>query len=385
MQWINFLHFYQPANMDERHIREAAEKSYKRVINALENNPGIKFTANISGCLILRLEELGYGSLLKRIIDLSSTGRLELVGSAAYHPLLPLIPKAEAIRQIKEDEEIKKKYFGKDCRLQGFFFPEMAYSPDVAVMVKKRGYMWTILDEISHSGSLGKIDAQKVYSDENSGLSVIFRNRKISNAYVPDELLKSGVNSKTIVISATDGELYGLRHEDPTKELERVLRLPGLETKTISNFIAEQKNFEKVKLISSNWNATEEELKNNISYSLWQKGDNPIQTQLWRLANLAYKTVQKNSRDANYEAARWHLVRGLSSCTFWWASASDFRVFGPLSWNPDEIEKGVNDLTRTVRSLHDSGTMNMKIKAEKLSAAIRKQLWITHWQKYWRI
>ena len=109
MNWINFLHFYQPANADAHIIKEAIDLSYYRIVRALEEYPKIKFTLNITGCLVLRWEEMGYLDLIKRIKKLIKRNQIELVGTASYHPLLPLIPEKEAIRQIKDQEKILKK------------------------------------------------------------------------------------------------------------------------------------------------------------------------------------------------------------------------------------------------------------------------------------
>ena len=65
--WINFLHIYQPINTDAYIIKEATDKSYWRIINALNEHPKINFTLNISGCLLLRWEELGYKKLIVNI------------------------------------------------------------------------------------------------------------------------------------------------------------------------------------------------------------------------------------------------------------------------------------------------------------------------------
>ena len=60
MLWINFLHIYQPVNTDAYIIREATDRSYLRLIRALEEHSDLHFTFNISGCLFLRWKELGY-------------------------------------------------------------------------------------------------------------------------------------------------------------------------------------------------------------------------------------------------------------------------------------------------------------------------------------
>ena len=279
MLWINFLHLYQPVNTDARFIKEATELSYARLIRALEEHPNIKFTLNITGGLILRWEELGYKDLLKRINNLRERDQIELTGSAAYHPLLPLIPKEEVIRQIKENEEILKKHFGKNFKPRGFFIPEMAYSPKVAKIIKKLGYEWIILDEIAKEGKLGKTDFNKIYEDKNSGLKIVFRSRPLSESYVPETLNKIMAKEKdnNLAITATDAELYGLRHNDPTAEFEKILKNPDLKTKTVSEFIDGHKEIEKIKPIVGTWVSTEEEIKNREPYFLWAGKKNKIQ------------------------------------------------------------------------------------------------------------
>ena len=112
MKWINFLHLYQPMNAEAATIKEATEKSYYRIVRALEEHPDIRFTLNISGCLLIRWDELGLEEIIKRIDNLIKKGQIDLVGTAAYHPLLPLISEEEAKRQIGENKNILKKYFG---------------------------------------------------------------------------------------------------------------------------------------------------------------------------------------------------------------------------------------------------------------------------------
>jgi len=385
MQWLNIIHFYQPANIDDWKIKEAVEKSYLRIIRALEENPKIKFGLNITGCLLSRLENLGYNDLIDRISKLIKNGQLELLGSAAYHPLLPLIPSNEAINQIKENEEILKKFFGLN-RPTGFFLPELAYSSKAGQLIKRLGYQWIVLDEISKIGKLKDTDTSRVYLDRSSGLKIIFRSRTLSKSYPPDELRKiiSPESIDKYFITATDAELYGLRHEDPTGEFEKFLKHPELKTILPSEFIKKEKVFEIIFPINSSWDTGAKDLKKNMPFALWQNNNNSIQKKLWELAGQAIKAVEENKKDKNYYWARWHLARGLSSCTFWWASGRDFRPeFGSLAWSPDDVERGANDLIRAIRSVENKKTKKDKIKAEELLSDIGRELWITHWNKYW--
>ncbi len=398
MLWLNFLHFYQPANTEFYNIRKALDKSYWRLLRLVEEHPEIKMTFNISGCLLERLEEAKEKAFLDRLKFLVKKGRIELTGSAYYHGFLPLLPEKEVVRQIKDNEKILKKIFGKNFKAAGFFLPEMAYSVAVAKIVKRLGYEWIILDEIALSGGTKlRPDINKLYIDEVSGLKVIFRDRQLSSSYPPDKLLgeiKAKLVKKTdglliekINISATDAELYGLRHEDPSGEMEKIVKVKDIKFLTLSAYINKlsKKKAQKIKIWPCSWESTDKEVRAGQAYALWQNKNNKIQTLLWKFAYLALALDEKYKKDKNYSWYRWHLSRGLASCTFWWASARDFsKIFGPYAWSPDDIERGLEDLVRSVRSLNDKKTKKQKLEAEKYYLKIKKLIWEEHWKKHWQ-
>jgi len=55
----------------------------------------------------------------------------------------------------------------------------------------------------------------------------------------------------------------------------------------------------------------------------------------------------------------------------------------PISWNPDVIEQGTNELIKSIRSLSGSNTKAAKIAGEKLYIKIKKIIWHKHWNYYW--
>lgn len=383
------MHLYQPANTDPYVVEEATDKSYKWLTKILEDNPEVDFTFNISGCLVLRWRELGYFDLIKRIKALVDRGQVELTGSAAYHPLLPLIPEEEARDQIKENIEILKDNFGEDLKLKGFFLPEMAYSPHIGRIIQEFDFEWVILDELAYNGNFQNTPRPgKVCRDLDSGLKVIFRSRGLSSDYVPRQILNELETKKKdeVVVTATDGELYGLRHVDKKGYLERILRESEVHTSTISGYIDRQEEvLEKKKLTACSWESSEEEVEGGSPYFLWFDKKNKVHCHLWKLAWSAYNISVRYKEDSNHQWTRWHLKRGLASCAFWWASAKDFSyIFGPYAWNPDEIERGVNELIRSVRSVEDKKSVKEKIKAEKLYIKIKRMIWKHHWTYHWR-
>ncbi len=384
MIWVNFLHLYQPANIEGFQIEEAYEKSYSRLLRVMENNPEIRMTFNISGCLLERLEELGKIDFINSIKKLNQEGRLDLTSSAAYHGLLPLLPKEEVRKQIQENEAILKKYFGSDFKAEGFFLPEMSYSAEVAKIVAEFGYQWIILDEIS---SVRKdLDFNKVYLDKASGLKVVFRNRKHSRAYPPDEAVKLKKDGVNVFISATDGELYGLRHQDPTGEMEKIAEDDSIVNKSVTEYILEssQNDLVEIEIRNSSWESEEPDIEKGKPFALWQDKDNEIHRDLWEMTNFVMSLQDKYGKDINSKWCRWHLVRGLASCTYWWASANDFSIsFGPYAWNPDIVERGLNDLLRAARAISDKDSLKDKLIAEKMYLNIREKLWKEHWTKHW--
>jgi len=382
--WVNLLHFYQPPTAKDETVIEAAEKSYKKIIGALKRNPKIKFTLNLTGCLLEKLDQLGYHDLISDIRELNDRGQIELTGTAAYHPILPLLPDREVRENIETNQKILKKYFGENFRAKGFFLPELAYSGAATKIIADCGYGWIILDEISAFGELNKLDYNKLHIEKNTGLKIFFRDRSLSKSYTPEiiiNLLNS--NYRGLALTATDAELYGLRHIDFADSFEKLLKHPEIKTLTVSEFLSDLKDKVELEPLASSWESTAGELKRGQPYILWQNKNNTIQKSLWSLAELAIETVNRYPADADYPWARLHLNRGLSSCAFWWASARDFKMFSSISWSPDEIERGANELIKSIRSLAEPETIAAKIAGEKIYLKIKRLVWYKHWTKYW--
>lgn len=149
MFWLNLLHIYQPPEQKEKIIRKITVESYSQILNILKKHPKEKITLNINGSLTEQFAQYGFKNIIDDIRKLAEKGQIELVGSAKYHLILPLVSEQEIIHQIKLNNETNKKYFGKIYQPKGFFIPELAYSFKVAKTLKKLGYQWIVLDEIA--------------------------------------------------------------------------------------------------------------------------------------------------------------------------------------------------------------------------------------------
>ena len=389
IKWINLLHIYQPPYQDKEVIKQISQESYERILDILQRHKNAKITLNIQGCLTEQLIENGFLDIIEKIKKLAEKGQIELTGTAKFHPLLPLIPKKEIIRQIELNNKINKEAFGEIYNPKGFFLPEMAYSKEVAKIIYNLGFKWIILDEISllnpQNPKIIKPQNNIKYFINDIGLQVVFRDREISKTYVPESILDllNNNNSDQTIITATDGELYGHYHNNQT-DFEQVLESNLIKTQTVSEYLDSlnnnENNIEWIDPIASSWESSLEEITRGIPYFLWNNPNNPIHQKLWEITNTAIDLMEKYSNDPNFYWAQRHLNYGLASCTFWWASAKKFHGLSIESWNPEEINKGVNQLLKSVRSL-ESAPKEKKIEIEYLAAEVKKNIWEIHWKR----
>ncbi|MCK5332284.1 polysaccharide deacetylase family protein [Candidatus Parcubacteria bacterium] len=382
--WINFLHLYQPPHQNGFVFGKIVDESYRRIVRILNLDDDVNFTMNVSGSLLEQLDFYQKNDVINGLKKAYNDGKIELVSSAMYHPILPLLDRNEVKRQINLNNEILKKYFGADLKLKGFYMPEMCYSREVAEVVKEVGFQWIILDEISKNGKLGQGDIEKVFEIENLGLKIVFRNRKISDSFVPQKINEiSGDQEDRVVITATDGELYGHHHWDLERHLEENFANRNIKRLKISDYIEQFKDLEKIDPVDSCWESSVEDLKNNIPYSFWYDPQNKLQKMLWDLALFSINTVEENQKDKGYEIARSLVDRGLTSCTFWSASGKRSFIWQDVIWNPDMIESGALNLVRAIRSLEKLDTKK-RIKAEKMFLNIIENIWSSHWKKHYQ-
>jgi predicted glycosyl hydrolase (DUF1957 family) len=376
--WINFLHLYQPPTQTKGVVDQVVQESYALLPKLMRQYPQSRFTINFSGSLLELLETYGYRSLVEEYRNLVKTGRIELVGSAMYHPILPLFPEEEIRRQIMLHEEINQRVFGDAYQPKGFYIPEMTYSKKVANVVQSLGFEWIILDEFHFPN--GTPDSATRYVIEDIGLSVLFRNRLFSKTFPPEFIIRhrEKIEGRAIII-AHDGELYGHWHKDDQGYYEKSFTDSGIMMTTVSEYLETLKEEVIVAPRESSWESLEEELVANNPFILWNSNDNAIHQSLWQFALLVIRIVNMHLDDANYTLARKHADRGMASCAWWWATRAQLVATSPVCWNPTEIEKGARELALAIRSI-EKIPLKTRLKAETMYARLTNLIWETHWK-----
>ena len=363
--WAPLLHLYQPSFQDGKILQQIDKECYKPLLKMFEEHDNVKVSLNINTVLIEMLYEFDLSDTMEILQNLESSNKIEIIGTAKFHPILPLIPQNESEHQIAINEEILRNEF-KDWERGGFFPPEMSISSQVAKYIRELGYKWVIM-----SGIACPVEwpTDQIYTSPN-GLKLFFRDDILSNKVSFNtinakefvESLKGLTNiqengsDEKYVITAQDGETFGhhIKKFERTflsKAFELINDQKEIKIEFISDLI---KYFpiNKGKIIpkDSSWSTSYDDMKASIPYPLWDHPDNRVHTLYWKivrrlnnLMNLIENLDLNQNWDAerHYDTARWFYDRGICSDTTWWGNP-DRGI-----WSPNLIYKGIELLMKS--------------------------------------
>ena len=356
MIWANFLHIYQPPNQLPDILEMIVNQSYRKLVKGLKEIPQAKITFNINAGLTQQLIANNYQDVIGDLKNLAEKGQIEFTESAAYHAFLPLLPEEEIERQIKLNNEINRKYFGKVYQPKGVFVPEMAYHPKIAKIIAQLGYQWLIADEISFNGKVEEVNYNQVYLIKNLKLKIFFRERKYSNLIMGAvirsaksllEVMGEQIKENRYLLTAMDGETFGHHRPGLDKLLFEILKSKKFKKVLIS----EIPNFfpigEEISPLPANWASTEKEIEEGTPYLYWQDPSNIIHQWQWEFANFDIQKVSSLNRERkDYQIVREKLDKALSSDQYWWAGAKPW-------WSLEMIEAGAFRLLEVIKSIED--------------------------------
>jgi 4-alpha-glucanotransferase len=138
------IHSHQPVGNFDHVIEEAYQKSYRPFAETLEAHPRIQMSLHYSGILLEWLEKHHpeFFSLLKRLVE---RGQAELVGGGFYEPILPAVPDADKIAQVKMLADYLQHHFG--ARPRGAWIAERVWEPSLARPLAEAGVEYSVLDD----------------------------------------------------------------------------------------------------------------------------------------------------------------------------------------------------------------------------------------------
>ncbi len=343
MKWANFLHIYQPADQQPDILEAVVKQSYRPILQGLLDNKKIRLTLNINGSLLELFDYHGYRNLIEIMRILLEEGRLEITCSAKYHALLPFLEEPEILRQINQNLETLRFYFGSNFKPVGFFPPEMAYSPKIAKIIAEAGFKWMIIDEIAYNGKPNQVQYDRLHKLSGTEMLIFFRERNPSNL-IMSAVVRSYTSLKEsfgkefekdrFLLTGMDGETFG--HHRPGLEtmLLEIFRTADLELVQISDIPKFYHRIEEVNPVESTWASSQGDIEKNIQFLSWNDPENEIHHYQHEIVALALKSVYAlNEKDTRFDSIRKKMDKALASDHFWWASAKPW-------WSIEEIERG---------------------------------------------
>jgi len=107
------VHCHQPVGNFDGVLEQAYREAYEPFLGVLERHPGVRLSLHYSGSLLdwLIAERPEF---ISRLAKLAKQGRIEMLASGYYEPILPIIPEADRQGQIALMRRTLQKLFGGD-------------------------------------------------------------------------------------------------------------------------------------------------------------------------------------------------------------------------------------------------------------------------------
>jgi alpha-amylase len=132
---------YEDRTSNERIMHKVAEKSYlptnRRLLKLLQDHPEFCLSMSITGTVIEQLERWA-PHVLQSFIDLTDTGRVEIVGETYHHSLAFFYSRTEFEMQVAMHKQKVQQVFGQTPTV--FRNTELSYNNDLAYWADKAGY-----------------------------------------------------------------------------------------------------------------------------------------------------------------------------------------------------------------------------------------------------
>lgn len=178
----NYYHDdYHGRQSNQRIFEKVTEKSYRPMLNLLENNmkahPDFKVSFSITGTWLEQALEWA-PDLIAQIRRMVASGQAEIVGETYYHSLAFFYNDAEFEDQVRMHREIIEKLFGVTPRV--FRNTEFAYNDRLAHWAESQGYAGILAE--GWDKVLGNRSPNYVYRPTGcENLKLLLKNYRLSD------------------------------------------------------------------------------------------------------------------------------------------------------------------------------------------------------------
>jgi hypothetical protein len=369
------LNLHQPAGNLET-LLEAGSWEATEILYALDRIPRAlwrhedtaRVHLSLSGTLLETLSAPGFQERVYGIVDcgsllwhLQNTRTVHVLGTAYYHPVLPLIPVADRPEQLRRWLGIGRHLFARDD-FTGFWLPEMGFCMELIPLLRRFGYRYVVVDS-DHVEPVTPMRWEQVryqphvarYGDDE--IVVVVRDRELSNSqesgmdagWFVDEVRQrtKWCDFPPLVTTCTDGDnggwfrnvspaanFWSVFHDDLLHRVERGTS-GRIRPTFVDDYLDRYGAQGEVTVRTGAWNTGWHDGSGFVQWT----GSAAQQEAVARMARVSAALHERPGRsDERLDAARWRLLRAETSCNLYWGEAWVPRCHADL----DEAERLLN-------------------------------------------
>jgi hypothetical protein len=212
------LHCHQPVGNFDSVFEMACEQAYLPYVEEYLRTGRMAVSLHYSGPLLDWLAARKH-KLLDRLRDAAKSCPVEFVGGGHFEPILTMLPRRDALGQIRGGSELIAELFGKPPR--GAWITERVWEQNLASLLAEADIAYACLDDshFAHAGfDLDALGAYYLAEDQGRTLGVFPASERLrylipfgTVEQVIEELRKHRpAEGYSLVVYADDGEKFGL-------------------------------------------------------------------------------------------------------------------------------------------------------------------------------
>jgi len=324
------LHLYQPPTQEPEIIGEILKSCYLPLLRTLSNKSGFGITLNISGSLLLQLKKLGADEFFDLAKKLIYSEKIEIINSAMYHPLIPLIPNDVVIRQIQKNTQTLKELLGVETT-NGFFPPELAIDTE-SLDLTNSNYIFVDESSVGVKDPIVKYGKRYLLVNNHEVCNLLRSYQKELDIKTVTELVRKSCDENGLIVTVNDAELFGHHYSERLDVLSELLDTKEIKfiksSETIAKFGSQSPVVSKI--LPSTWQDCQK-------FDLWNKND--LQKRYLKLLKAVYGSILNSSDKKTLDS----FDQGTSSCYLYWLSNWPW-------WHPRLVQNGAERLIECTKA-----------------------------------
>jgi alpha-amylase/alpha-mannosidase (GH57 family) len=144
LRFVFGIHVHQPVGNVGHVFEEHTRDVYLPLLKRLSEHEFFPIVMHLSGPLLEWLDA-HHSAYLDLVGELAAAGKIEMLLSGYYEPILAALPREDRVEQILWMQDAIKSRFG--VKAQGLWLTERVWEPDLAADLANAGVRYVLVDD----------------------------------------------------------------------------------------------------------------------------------------------------------------------------------------------------------------------------------------------